>query len=95
MIIRVQDSLEKRRGTSATLGWVISHVYKKWYRETRALEGDVIPCRYLLPRTLPPKRRLVGIEESQDRWAEDKGIWADGSRLYVILIENKNIGGLM
>ena len=50
LVFRVQDNLEKRRGTSATVGWVISHVYKKWYRETRALEGDVIPCRYLRER---------------------------------------------
>ena len=28
----------------------------------------------------------------QDRWAEDKEIWAGGSHLYFILIENKNRG---
>ena len=28
----------------------------------------------------------------QDRWAEDKEIWAGGSHLCVILIENKNVG---
>ena len=28
----------------------------------------------------------------QDRWAEDKEVWAGGSHLYFILIENKNRG---
>ena len=36
----------------------------------------------------------VDVKESQDRWAEDKGVWAGGSHSCLTLIKTKTRGGV-